>query len=88
MDYLDNPLPGSIPAGADSRAAKKVRISTGVHTPGRGEQLLPPSNRILRVFQSFPEYAPGPAHFPVEKPATIKLTHYPDFGPAANPCRA
>jgi hypothetical protein len=31
MDYLDNPLPGSIPAGADSRAAKKVRISTGVH---------------------------------------------------------
>jgi len=31
MDYLDNPLPGSI-AGADLRAAKKVRISTGVHS--------------------------------------------------------
>jgi hypothetical protein len=33
MDYLDNPLPGSI-AGADLRAAKKVRISTGVHSMG------------------------------------------------------
>ena len=30
MDYLDNPLPASI-AGEDQRAAKKVRISTGVH---------------------------------------------------------
>src|SRR5271157_4330218 len=31
MDYLDNPLPASI-AGEDQRAAKKVRISTGVHS--------------------------------------------------------
>ena len=34
MDYLDNPLPASI-AGEDQRAAKKVRISTGVHSPER-----------------------------------------------------
>jgi hypothetical protein len=33
MDYLGNPLLGSI-AGADSRAAKKVRFSIGVHSNG------------------------------------------------------
>jgi hypothetical protein len=27
------------------------------------------------------EYAPGTDHFPVRKPATIKLTHYLGGGP-------
>jgi hypothetical protein len=49
MDYLDNPLPGSIPAGADSRAAKKVRISTGVHKPPRLFGIEPPRPRLEAV---------------------------------------
>ena len=41
MDYLDNPLPGSIPAGAHSRAGKKVRISTGVHNCAGADMTAP-----------------------------------------------
>jgi AcrR family transcriptional regulator len=52
MDYLDNPLPGSIPAGADSRAAKKVRISTGVHTTARVTEKAGVS--IGSLYQYFP----------------------------------